>query len=300
MSRPFAFFGGATLDRMADGDQVGGIASETDWLAAIDFDPRSSWLSMGTRSLGDRPWLITDANRERELGLRAELIQQRRAEVICGPASSGAAVAETLVLVEQAGGVVEPASASDGGPEDLLARLGRSVTEDLCVLRRGSVEWEFEAAVLCFPSRWRLADRIGRPLREVHAPTTGYDPVLADRITSMLDRIGGQIVRRRNWFIHPDPALFQPDRLDVEPVVRGEAVRTELFLRSERQTLRALPVSGRMLFTIKTQQCSIGEVVADDERRQRFLAYVAEAPDDQIQHRGAGHEQRAALLDALS
>jgi hypothetical protein len=256
---------------------------------------------MGTRALGDRPWLVVDANRKRELQLRAELIEERRGEVICGPASSGAAVAETLALVEQSGCAVEPANSAGGdAPEELLARLGRSITEDLCVLRRGSVEWDFEAAVLCFPSRWRLADRIGRPLREVHGPTPGFDPVLADRVTSLLDRMGDRIVHRRNWFIHPDPALFQPDRPEAEPVVHGEAVRSALFLRSERQTLRALPVSGRVLFTIKTQQCSIGDVVADDERRQRFLAYVSDAPADQIQHRGASPQQRAALLEALT
>jgi len=286
---------------MVESEGLSGPASTVDWLAAIEFDPSSSWPSMGTRSLGDRPWLLVDAHRDRELQLRAALIEQRRAEVICGPASSGTAVAETLALVEEAGCVVEPASATDGGgPEESLARLGRSVTEDLCVLRRGPVEWNFEAAVLCFPSRWRLADRIGRPLSEVHGPTPGYDSMLAERVTSLLDRIGDQIVRRRNWFIHPDPALFQPDWHEVEPIVHGEAVRSGLFLRSERQTLRALPSSGRVLFTIKTQQCSIGEVVADDERRQRFLAYVSEAPVDQLQHRGASAEQREALLDALS
>ena len=253
---------------------------------------------MGTRSLGDRLWLIVDEHRDHELRMRAELIDQRRAEVVCGPASSAAAVAETLALVEQAGCEVEPES-GDASPEETLARLGRSVTEDLCVLRRGPVEWEFEAAVLCFPSRWRLADRIGRPLREVHGPTPGFDRVLADRITSLLDRMGDRIVHRRNWFIHPDPALFQPDRPETEPVVRGEAVRSGLFLRSERQTLRALPASGRVLFAIKTQQCSIGDVVADGERRQRFVTYLTDAPADQVQHRGASAEQRAELLAAL-
>ena len=271
-----------------------------EWLTAIDFDPASSWLAMGTRSLGDEPWLIIDAQRDAELELRAELIEQRRAEVISAPVSSVAAIAETMAFVEAAGFEVEPASVPAEEPGEMLARLGRSVAEDFCMLRRGPVEWEFEAAVLCFPSRWRLTDRIGRPLREVHGPTRGFDPVLASRITSLLDRMGDRIVRRRNWFIHPDPALYQPDRPASEPVAHGAAVSNELFLRSERQTLRALPASGRVLFTIKTQQCSVGDVIADDERRRRFLAYVAEAPADQIEHRGVSLEQRDALLAALA
>ena len=254
---------------------------------------------MGTRALGSEPWLLLDANEVDELQLRTELIAQRRDEVICGPASATGAIAETLALVEAAGRPLEAGNAADEG-EASLARLGRSITEDVCILRRGSVEWEFEAAVLCFPSRWRLVDRIGRPLREVHGPTTGFDPVLADRITSLLDRLGDRIVRRRNWFLHPDPALFQPDRPSAEPVVPADRVLDDLYLRSERQTLRALPVSGRVVFTIKTQQCTLGEFVADRDRRHRFVAYVTDAPVDQTEHRGLSSGQREVLLTALS
>lgn len=255
---------------------------------------------MGTRALGAEPWLIIDGNQRRELQLRSELIDQHRSDVIVGPASAAGAIDETIALVEDAGSTVEGSdSGSALGPEESLARLGRSITEDVCVLRRGPVEWEFEAAVLCFPSRWRLTDRIGRPLREVHGPTTGFDPVLADRITSLLDRLGDRIVRRRNWFVHPDPTLFQPDRPDNEPVVSADRVLSELHLRSERQTLRALPVSGRVIFTIKTQQCTLGDFVADNDRRQGFYHYVADAPTDQIEHRGISLEQREIVLTAL-
>lgn len=255
---------------------------------------------MGTRALGAESWLLSDDNELQELRLRAELIEQRRSEVLVAPGSTVEAVEETIRLVEAEGRTVVSSSIDSGsGSEDALARLGRSITEDVCVLRRGPVEWELEAAVLCFPSRWRLADRIGRPLREVHGPTPGFDPVLADRITSLLDRLGDRIVRRRNWFVHPDPALFQPDRPENEPVVPVELVFDALYIRSERQTLRALPASGRVIFTIKTQQCTLGAFVADDDRRQRFQEYVATAPADQIEHRGVSLEQRRVLLTAL-
>lgn len=268
-------------------------------MSAIDLDPTSSWLAMGTRALGSEPWLLSDEKEVDELQLRSELIAQRRSEVLCGPASAADAIAETLALVEAAGRSLEAGRTIDNG-EESLARLGRSITEDVCILQRGPVEWEFEAAVLCFPSRWRLADRVGRPLREVHGPTTGFDPVLADRITSLLDRLGDRVVRRRNWFIHPDPALFQPDRPGAEPVVPVDQVLDDLYVRSERQTLRALPMSGRVVFTIKTQQCTLGEFVADRDRRQRFSAYVADAPVDQTEHRGLSSDQREVLLAALN
>ncbi len=249
---------------------------------------------MGTRALGAEPWLIDDAQSGDLLVIRRALLSERREEVLATPASADVAVDEIIGLVEAEGVAVE--RSADHG----LARLGRSIIEDAIILRRGLEEWEFEAGVLCFPSRWRLHDKLGRPLREVHGPTPGYDPVLADRVTSLLDRLGDRIVRRRNWFVHPNAALFQPDRPVSDPVIGIEDVGDRLFVRSERQTLRALPNSGRVLFTVGTQQCTIGEFVAEDERRRKLLTYLTDAPTDQIEHRGISKEQRQVLLDAFT
>ena len=40
------------------------------------------------------------------------------------------------------------------------------------------------AAALCFPSRWRLQNKIGKPLSAVHAPVPHY----ADRLARPVDR----------------------------------------------------------------------------------------------------------------
>ncbi len=40
------------------------------WLGALDLDPTSSWLRMGTRGLGDRPWLVADDRAPEELALQ--------------------------------------------------------------------------------------------------------------------------------------------------------------------------------------------------------------------------------------
>ena len=261
------------------------------WLDALDFDPTSSWLAMGTRALGGEPWLVDDPSRAALLELRTQLIAERPNEVLATPASAVTAAADVVALVEASDVAVEQSD------DNALARLGRSVVEDLVILRRGDREWEFEAGVVCFPSRWRLGAKIGRPLREIHEPTTGYDPELADRVTSLLDRLGERIVRRRNWFVHPDAALFQPDRPTApERVVGAATALDELVLRSERQTLRALPASGRVLFTIATQQAPLRTVVADPDRALRFARYVREAAAADLRHRGVSDEQGAVLL----
>lgn len=272
------------------------------WLDELDLDPVGSWRSMGTRSLGDRPWLTGEVA---GLELRARLLDERFGDVCAAPDSMRAAVDELTAMV---GGVtaLEPidvggdADGAEPTTGDRLARLGRSVVEDFCLLKRGDVEWVFEGGVLCFPSRWRLADKLGLPLRSVHGPVDGYDPVLADRVTSLLDRLGDRIVMRRNWFVHPNPALFQPGRPSGgDPFVPAADVVDRLFVRSERQTLRTLPRSRRVVFTIATQQARLGALIEDDARRTRFVRYLRQAPPEQVAHRGMDDEQAAAVLVAL-
>lgn len=268
--------------------------SELAWMDELFIDPAVSWLKMGTRALGDRPWLLVDEKAPIELARRAELLDQRRDEVLQTPDEARAAADELLSMVAAEGVPV------GGSPEaHPLDRLGRSVQEDLCLLRRGDEEWELGAGVLCFPSNWRLVDKIGRPLREVHGPTAGYDPVLADRVTNLLDRLGDQTVLRRNWFVYASDELFQPDRRSMDVVVPADRCLDEMVIRSERQTLRRLPETGWIVFTIRIQHEPIGVFVSEPERRERLRTYLSHAPEADVSHRGVSPQQAAALADAI-
>lgn len=264
----------------------------TAWFEELDLDPASSWSRMGTRALGDRPWLITDERRSEELDLKAALLRTRRSEVLCTSADSVAAASDVRRLVEGAG-VTTPSEVGDD-----LEAAARAVQEDLCLLQHRSGQWHLDAACVCFPSRWRLRDKIHRPLLEVHAPTPGYGRELDPKVTSLLDRIVDRPVVRRNWFVHPDGSLHQPVAPDDDPIRAPEEVAGGLHLRSERQTLRRLP-SGWILFTIRTQHATLGEFLADDEQRNRFSRYLRAAPPDELTHRGMAPAQVAAILDRI-
>jgi hypothetical protein len=57
---------------------------------------------------------------------------------------------------------------------------------------------------------------------------------------------------RWNWSLYGDDRLFHPEVAGPDERRFGEADRAEhVFLRSERQTLRRLPKSGDIIFTIK-------------------------------------------------
>lgn len=255
----------------------------SEWFDELYLDPATSWLRMGTRALGERPWLVVDERADEELALKAALLDARRDEVLRCEPGSGAAAEETVDLVSAVAG-------STPGVADPLERAARAVQEDLCLLRRRDGAWHLDAACVCFPSRWLLGDKIGKPLVDVHGPTPGYDPHLTDRVTRLLDRLTARPVLRRNWFVHPDGSLFQPVTPTDEPIVPSAEVADRLHLRSERQTLRRLDC-GWVLFTIRVQQDRLGVALSTADRRQRFLGYLRSAPPADLRHRGMADAQ---------
>lgn len=275
----------------------------TAWFDEVDLDPDSPWLRMGTRQLGDRPWLVIDERRAGELVLKEELLTTRPADVFAGPPGSEPAGMEVLDLVRAELRAKGIEATADPALHPLDA-AGRLVQEDLCLLRRRpdgeGGGWLLAAASLCFPSRWGLADKLGHPLIEVHAPVPGYDVELSPRVDRLLDRLGEQIVWRRNWFVHPDGSLFQPQKPAVDPVISPPRCATGLFCRSERQTLRRLPTSGWVLFTIRIQQADLATFLAEPARRDRMARYLSEADPAHAAHRGLSPPQVESLQRALA
>ena len=62
-----------------------------------------------------------------------------------------------------------------------LATIGALVAEDFCLLLPDDAAGEYRlvAAVLCFPARWLLAEKMGRALTIIHDPVPEYDDGLA-------------------------------------------------------------------------------------------------------------------------
>jgi hypothetical protein len=137
-----------------------------------------------------------------------------------------------------------------------LDLAGRIVQEDLCLMAPGLNGYTLEAASLCFPSRWRLLDKIGRPLIDIHSPVPGYKNKLSRPVDRLFDKLTVEKpVWRLNWSLTDDPDLYQPVRKTSTTSIRtinSSNAGDRVFLRCERQTLRRLPKTGWILFTIKT------------------------------------------------
>ncbi len=238
------------------------------WLDELVLTPGPPWLSMGTRGLELRTWLLPDDDLQRDLATKRSLRTERHGEVFAALDSPtvDAASREVLDLVVDVTGAV---------PDAILHPLdaaGCLVQEDLCVLVLRDGSPHLDAASLCFPSYWRLADKLGQPLTAVHAPVAHYAEELGTRVDRFVGRLSeGRPVWRRNWSIHDDPTYFLPTPSPARSVDPPDG----LWLRSERQTLRRLATPSTVLFTIRTQQVPLSNLSMRPDIAHRMAEAIA-------------------------
>jgi hypothetical protein len=145
-------------------------------------------------------------------------------------------------------------------PLDLCGRL---IEDDLCLMQSYGDSYRLIGASLCAPNRWRLHERLGQPLAAIHAPVPGYEPALHRPVEHFFAALKpDRIVARVNWGIADDPSLYQPVGRDADAAITRQDAGTKLWLRVERQTLRRLPHSGTVLFTIRTELSRLDDVIA--------------------------------------
>jgi hypothetical protein len=237
------------------------MAAVAAWLDDLDLHVGPPEAAMGTRALDPDRWLWVDdewaAQREEA---RALLAGPRRGDVLV-PARLTGALADAADelgarldewLAARCPSVVDVAHAGEA-----LAAARARVAEDVCLVVPGGDGWVLAAGAVCFPSYWRLDEKIGRPLAHVHGPVPGYAGALAGRVDRFLGRLRpGQGVWRRNWSIHHTADLFVPA---PPPAWAPPAAR---WLRSEYQTLVRLSSASAVAFTIRTQQVQLAPLAS--------------------------------------
>lgn len=224
--------------------------------------PQMPWTQPAMRRLPGiaplrEPWLQVDEVHAEQMALRDQLLAERREKVLAVRPEAEAAAAEMLALVlkELPSGYVRQGSVvqrPDGVQVDLradtaMATACRLVQEDLCLMTRpeGCDEHILSAASLCFPSSWKLEEKIGRPLSLIHDPVERYTDDIARRVQRLFVAIRPeQPLWRQNEVLHGDPSLYMP--------IREQEGLEKRYLRSERQVLIRLPQTQAVLFSIHT------------------------------------------------
>ncbi|MGB3296031.1 MAG: DUF3445 domain-containing protein [Phormidesmis sp.] len=258
---------------------------------------------MGLKPLPLSTWIEIDEAFVAELSLKAALLTHHYEDVFAALPNTRSAQQEILQLLiehllEQFPAVYRPLKAgiqnrktrqtwqfSDfaEAPLDLAARL---VQEDLCLMLPGQ-GYHLAAASVCFPLRWSLRAKLGQPMRQIHQQVPDYPQRLADPVDGMFDRLRADFPGLRfNWTIVDSPELYlaQSKRnIQFNPEITARNAGEMLWLRVERQTLRRLPLSQGILFTIRTYVYPLVQVVQNPENAADLLGAIAAfTPDMQI------------------
>ncbi len=277
-------------------------ASDSPFPSPPDYAPFKAGpfrLSMGLMPLEIKDWIEPDAQCVAELKEKELLLAERHAEVFAALPEAAPGSAEALaLLVEHLPSRFPELYKKSGERLDNLATgqqwqihttplhpldlAGRLVQEDLCLMQRQahSQVYRLVGASLCFPTRWRLADKIGKPLNTIHAPIPGYAAQLAPTMDKFFDRLKVERpVWRLNWALMDDPTLFQPTRnrqkhTDITPENAGDRI----WLRIERQTLRRLPHTRDILFTIRVYVRPLAQLAAQPDRAAQLAAALRALP----------------------
>ncbi|MFM9070448.1 MAG: heme-dependent oxidative N-demethylase family protein, partial [Acidimicrobiaceae bacterium] len=214
---------------------------------------------LGTFPVEISNWLLRDAEFDLTVQLKKRLLATRRSEVV-GLQPGGDEVAQEAAQLVSAWAGLELASTGiDALVEDSLL-----VADDLAVLQPvkshdGSEQLLLNAAVVCCPSRWMLSEKMGHNMLAIHEPVAKYADHVGAAVDTYFQRLTVEKpVWRSNWIIQDHPALFQPQ------IPSGPLVKTpdELWIRMERQTLRRLPKTGGILFTIRGYQQPLPEYLS--------------------------------------
>ncbi|MDN5927995.1 MAG: DUF3445 domain-containing protein, partial [Hyphomicrobiales bacterium] len=270
--------------------------------AHTPYDGSSRPFTIGLKPLDPAGWIEVDGHLEAHLAEKDRLEAGHGASVFAAEPGTAEAQREVLALLvdhlparfpetyRRAGDIMHVGvsgrtvdlAKSGEPPLKIAARL---VQEDLVLMRRGAEGWRICAASLSFPSSWSLAEKFGKPLREIHRPVPHFGPESRsdDLIERMFDKLQGQL-ERFNWSLQPDAGLYKPlssmqrdDRAENAvsrfPGIDAAAVA---FIRVERQTVRKLPVSGDILFTIRIHLDPMSALRAHPERAQIAASFAAQ------------------------
>lgn len=295
------------------------------------YDGSSTPFTIGLKPLDLADWLEIDHTYEFQIAEKRRLYAAVPDKVFVAEPDTGAAQREVLDLVRahvikrfpDRFKIADDGIEAEGRPalstdelENLppLHAASLLTQEDLILMRKGETGWRLAAGSLCFPSSWTLTEKFGRPLHDIHAPVPGFGSGTRndELINRMFDRLH-QPVQRMNWSIQAGDALYHPlseagrdERTEKRPSKFGDLdLIAAAFIRVERQTLRKMPQSGDILFTIRIYLDPLGMLARHPDRARiapAFAAQLRALSQEQLDYKGltADRDRIALSLEAMA
>jgi len=214
--------------------------------------------------------------------------------------------------------------------EDPMKVSGLLIQDDLALMVEGSDgRYYFQAGAVMVPGFWRMQDKIGLPLEDIHLQ--GNVPQYKQKLHISMARFFKRMavdkpVIRNNYFLqvakpppedgteildphelawsdstngdedtftHGTPGVEQRTERVPESVQHAEDVTTpdyvapkNMRLRTERQSLRRLPRSGAIVFTIRTYLFGVEDLAKEKGVPGRMASAIRSWPEDVAKYKG--------------
>tara|TARA_B100001013_G_scaffold223483_1_gene136644 strand:+ start:1506 stop:2396 length:891 start_codon:yes stop_codon:yes gene_type:complete len=254
-------------------------------LVAVDPEP-FKW-RMGVRPLNLDQWLLVDEDRVADLNEIGALIDNHRDEIIyCEPSAVaacqelGAEVVEHLRHVSGLSSI--ELDQQPGVP--VIESTRRLVQEDICLLQRRSEGWVMTACAVAIPTQWDVPSKFGITLDSIHEPVPRYDTDLSQLMGTFFDRLRvDRPVWRANRTLTGDPGLRLAPHQRHEPLrqdITLANVAERVWLRVEYQTLRRLPQTDAIVFTIRILRQQIASVAEHPTALGELVQSLSKLPKD--------------------
>jgi hypothetical protein len=194
-----------------------------------------------------------------------------------------------------------------------LRQLGDFVQEDFMLLQEVDGRVMITAASNAYSSSGRLVASVGRDVRWAHEPVPNLTALHGSRIDRILGSVHEEaLCARFNWQLTPLASIFFPpdphaanrsalssvsDRLSKDPSL----VPSLLHIRVERQTLRRLPETRAVAFSIHTYSDPLSSLIDDPAALRALRSLLRDYSTARLQYTemAAVHGAVSAWLETL-
>lgn len=260
--------------------------------------------AMGLRPLELKDWIEIDATNEKRLLMKEKIFRENKDLVLqINPEAEDAcfeleemvrehvlqyfpdqfSMAASELYVNSTGySFSQPQTA-----EQALMNASQYVQEDFAFLS-SEPPIKLIGGSICFPSRWNLKEKMNLNSEGIHAPVPKFQQTIGKPTETFMEKVSvDKPMQRFNWTLHDTDHIFTPfPSNDGRTDITKDNVLDVTYVRYERQTLRRMPKTKKVLFTIRTYVHPVSEIVAVPEKRELLKQTLLGLPQDVAEYRG--------------
>lgn len=180
-------------------------------------------------------------------------------------------------------------------PEDPLTYIGRQVPDDILLVRERDGQLWFDAGIVTFANSWSVKFDVGMSFTEIHGPVPGMSGEGTVRRAEQFMRMitPGNVYRRVNWALsgvgahRMDASLETYDQWAWQKShIIEERDWGRIRLRLELEHFLRLPLTGTLVFNIRTYMVTLAELATVPEWATQLIEIAREVPEPIAEYKG--------------